>query len=71
MSLARLVLMIRHVGNIAVREDQMQKIESFAFSLGLMMAGVLVLATVAPVPAAVELRQDRVEIAGLAAPRAA
>ncbi len=49
----------------------MQKIESFAFSLGLMMAGLLVLATVAPVAGTVELRQNDTEIAGLAAPRAA
>jgi hypothetical protein len=49
----------------------MQKIETFAFSIGLMMAGLLVLATVAPIPAAVEPRQDSAEIAGVAAPRAA
>ena len=70
-NLARLVLVIRHLGNHDVREEHMQKIESFAFSLGLMMAGLLVLATVAPVAGTVDLRQNGTEIAGLAAPRAA
>jgi hypothetical protein len=69
--LARLVLMICASGEHPVREEHMQKIESFAFSVGLIMAGLLVLATVAPVPAAVELRQDGGGIIGLASPRAA
>lgn len=49
----------------------MQKIESFAFSLGLMMAGLLVLATIAPVAGTIDLRQDGVGVVGLATPRAA
>jgi hypothetical protein len=49
----------------------MQKIESLAFSIGLMAAGLLVLATVAPVAGTVELRQESGGIVGLATPRAA
>ena len=49
----------------------MQKMESFTFSLGLMMAGLLVLATVAPVVGSVDLRHGGVETAAVAAPRAA
>ena len=49
----------------------MQKIESFAFSLGLMMAALLVLATVAPVASSLDLREDGTAAAPIAAPYAA
>ena len=65
------MLMIPRLGNKDVREEHVQKIESFAFSLGLMMAALLVLATVAPLAGIVDLRSDGAEIAPRAAPRSA
>jgi hypothetical protein len=49
----------------------MAKVESFAFSLGLAMAGLLMLSTLASVGTPADLRQGTTEVAGLAAPRAA
>ncbi len=49
----------------------MAKIESIAFSFGLVLAGLLVLSTIAPVGAQIAPNHGATEAAGLALARAA